>query len=220
MNIQNLERGEIPLRSNLIVKKKIESIEKEETNTIRDNDTTRKFNYKITVVGDGRVGKTSLIEKFTRGSFKKEYIKTLGAQFSLYDKKINNDKIRLMFWDIAGQDKFYFLRPSFFNNTKAAIIVYSLEENKLGRESFNHITYWFNIIIKHCKNIPIIVFANKVDLVDDSKIDFSSIQNIVNKNGLLRYYLTSAETGIGVTDAFNIIIDAIYYTRENKQNLK
>ena len=99
----------------------------------------RKFRFKITVIGDGRVGKTSLIEKFTHGSFKKDYVKTIGAQFSVYDKDIGDDKVRLIFWDIAGQDQFHFLRPSFFNNSKAAIIVYSLEDNKLGLESFKHI---------------------------------------------------------------------------------
>ena len=194
---------------------KIELKKEEEMNTIKDIDTLRKFNYKVTVVGDGRVGKTSLINKFTQGSFKKEYIKTLGAQFSVYDEKINNDKIRLMFWDIAGQEKFHFLRPSFFKNSKAAIIVYSLEENKLGRESLNHITDWYTVIIKYCEDIPIIVFANKMDLVDETNLVNSSIQDIVNKNAFLGYYITSAKTGKGVTNAFNAIIEALYYTREN-----
>ncbi|MFX0104600.1 MAG: hypothetical protein ACFE75_03805, partial [Candidatus Hodarchaeota archaeon] len=44
-----------------------------------------KLTFKITVVGDGKVGKTSLIKKFTKGTFKKDYIKTIGAQFSIYD---------------------------------------------------------------------------------------------------------------------------------------
>ncbi|MFX1552002.1 MAG: GTP-binding protein, partial [Promethearchaeota archaeon] len=87
-----------------------------------------KFNFKITVVGDGRVGKTSLIQKFTQGGFQKDYIRTIGAQFSVFSKKINEDNIKLLFWDIAGQDNFNFLRPSFFKNSRAAIIVYSLEE--------------------------------------------------------------------------------------------
>ena len=177
--------------------------------------TLRKFRYKVTVVGDGRVGKTSLIKKYTEGSFKKEYIKTLGAQFYVYDKEIKNDKIRLMFWDIAGQDKFHFLRPSFFKNSKAAIIVYSLEDNNFGKESFSHISDWYGEITKHCGEIPIVVFANKVDLVDETKLDIYSIQDMVNKNSFLGYYITSAKTGKGVTEAFNAIIEALDYTRDN-----
>ena len=103
------------------------------------NELSRRFKFKITVVGDGGVGKTSLIQKFTNNTFKKDYIKTIGAQFSVYDKEIEDDKVNLIFWDIAGQDDFNFLRPAFFKNSKTAIIVYSLEENQLGEDSFEHI---------------------------------------------------------------------------------
>ncbi|MFW9783484.1 MAG: Rab family GTPase [Candidatus Heimdallarchaeota archaeon] len=188
---------------------------KKEFDAIKDSDSSRKFRFKVTIVGDGRVGKTSLIKNYTEGSFKKEYIKTLGAQFYAYNKKINNDKIRLLFWDIAGQDKFHFLRPNFFKNSKAAIIVYSLEENKLGEESFDHIIDWYNEITKYCRNIPIVIFANKVDLVDETKLDKTSIKNLVDKNSFLGYYLTSAKTGKGVTNAFNAIINTLYFKREN-----
>ena len=169
-----------------------------------------KFRFKVTVIGDGRVGKTSLIKKFTHGSFQKDYIKTIGAQFSVYDKEINGDKIRLLFWDIAGQDDFNFLRSSFFKNSRAAIIVYSLEENELGHESFNHISYWHKDILEHCGDIPIVIFSNKVDLVDEDNLDNSEIQKIVNNRNFLGYYVTSAKTGQGVINAFNAIIDELY----------
>ena len=75
---------------------------------------SREFGFKITVIGNGGVGKTSLIKKFTEGTFEKDYIKTIGAQFSRYDKEINGDVINLLFWDIAGQDDFNFLHPLFY----------------------------------------------------------------------------------------------------------
>lgn len=168
------------------------------------------FNFKITVVGDGRVGKTSLIKKFTQGGFQEDYIKTIGAQFSVYFKDIKEDKIKLLFWDIAGQDEFNFARPSFFKNSSAAIIVYSLEENDLGKDSFNHISNWYDDIIQFCGEIPIVLFANKVDLINESNFDRSPIQEIVHNHKFLRYYITSAKTGHGVIDAFNAIIDEIY----------
>jgi len=175
------------------------------------NEIGRKFRFKITVIGDGRVGKTSLIKKFTQGSFKKDYVKTIGAQFSVYDKEIDGDKIRLLFWDIAGQDNFHFLRPSFFKNSRAAIIVYSLEDNKPGRESFNHLSNWHKEITDHCGDIPIVVFANKVDLTDEKSLDESDIQEFIKENDFLGYYLTSAKTGKGVIDSFNAIIEKLYY---------
>ncbi|MHA2390526.1 MAG: Rab family GTPase [Promethearchaeota archaeon] len=175
------------------------------------SDIGRKFRFKITVIGDGRVGKSTLIKRFTQGSFKKDYVKTIGAQFSVYDKEMEEDKVRLLFWDIAGQDNFHFLRRSFFKNSRAAIIVYSLEENKLGEESFSHISDWHKDIIKYCGDVPIVVFANKVDLVNEDSLDMSILQEIVKDNKFLGYYITSAKTGKGVLDAFNAIIDELYY---------
>ncbi|MFX1346924.1 MAG: Rab family GTPase, partial [Promethearchaeota archaeon] len=117
---------------------------------------------------------------------------------------------KLQFWDIAGQDTFHFLRPSFFNNSKAAIIVCSLEENRLGEESFKRIPEWCNEIMRYCGEIPIILFANKVDLVDEESIDDSEILAIVNKFNLLGYYMTSAKTGKRVIKAFNAIIKELH----------
>ena len=97
------------------------------------NKSKLRFKFKITVIGDGRVGKTSLIRRFTKGSFQKDYIKTIGAQFSKYVEEIEGDHCELFFWDIAGQDEFHFLRPSFYKDSSAAIIVYSLEKNSLGK---------------------------------------------------------------------------------------
>ncbi len=167
--------------------------------------------FKIAVVGDGRVGKTSLIKIFTQSSFEKEYIKTIGAQLSVYIGEIDGEKIKLLFWDIAGQDTFHFLRPNFFKNSKAAIIVYSLEGNKHGKQSFKHIQNWQNDVKKYCGNIPVILFANKADLLDESKVNYNEIQSVINENDFLGYYITSAKTGEGVIKAFSAIIENLFY---------
>jgi Rab family protein len=175
------------------------------------NESITKYRFKIAVVGDGQVGKTSLIKKFTQGSFKKDYVKTIGAQFSVYDKEIDEDTIRLLFWDIAGQQDFNFLRPSFFKNSRAAIIVFSLEENDLGKESFKHIPNWYNDIKQFCGNIPVVIFANKVDLINESDLNHAEIEKVVEKNQFLGYSITSAKTDQGVIEAFNSIIDELYH---------
>jgi len=170
----------------------------------------KKLRFKITVIGDGRVGKTSLIKKFTLGTFETDYVETIGAQFSNYEKDVNGDNIRLIFWDIAGQREFDFLRPSFYRESNAAIIVYSLEENELGIGSFRHITDWHNEIKNFCGDIPIVVFANKIDLIDENTLDHTEIQNLVDQQNFLGHFLTSAKTGEGVYSAFNAIIGKLY----------
>ena len=170
----------------------------------------KKLRYKITVIGDGRVGKTSLISKYTLGAFDTDYVETIGAQFSKYDKEIDGNSIRLLFWDIAGQDSFDFLRPSFYRDSDTVIIVFSLEENELGNRSFKNISNWYREVKQFCGDIPVVLFANKVDLISEDKIDRAKIQKIVNKNGFLGYYITSAKTGQGVHKAFDTIIENLY----------
>ena len=169
------------------------------------------FKFKITVIGDGVVGKTSLIKKFTKGNFQKEYIKTIGAQLSKFNQEIDGDQCELVFWDIAGQDDFNFLHPLFYKESKAGIIVCSLETNDLGKDSFTHIMNWYSELEKYCGDIPVVLFANKVDLVEEDNLDTRKIQEFVKEREFLGYYLTSAKTGQGVHEAFNTIIENLYY---------
>ncbi|MFX1395822.1 MAG: Rab family GTPase [Promethearchaeota archaeon] len=170
----------------------------------------RGFVFKITVIGDGAVGKTSLIKKYTKGSFQKDYIKTLGAQFSKYDEKIEESNVKLFFWDIAGQEEFNFMRPTFYNGSKAAIIVFSQESSEHGKDSIESIIQWHDDIKKYCGELPIVLFGNKIDLVKNKNANDKKVKKIVKDRNFLGYYKTSAKTGNGVYEAFQAIIKELY----------
>ncbi|MBY8992134.1 MAG: hypothetical protein KGD58_15420, partial [Candidatus Lokiarchaeota archaeon] len=85
-----------------------------------------------------------------------------------------------------------------------------LEDNKAGLDSYKHISAWDEDIRKFCGDIPVILFGNKVDLVDENALNDSVIQEVVEKNDYLGYYRTSAETGKGVITAFNSLIEELY----------
>ncbi len=171
---------------------------------------SQKFRFKITVIGDSQVGKTSLMDKFTKSSFDRDYGKALGIKASMFDSEIEGNKIRLLFWDIAGGDEHRFLRPSFYRNSSGIIIVFSLEDNEQGKESFNHIPEWHREVIKNCGEIPIYIFANKVDLVDENKLDESNIKNLVEENNFRGYYLTSVISGSNIIRGFRVISEELY----------
>ena len=168
------------------------------------NDSGKtKEKIKVTVIGDGGVGKTSLIQRFIHGTFQKDYIKTIGAQISNYKVEKEGRRTELLFWD------FHFLRPSFYKASKAAIIVYSLEENSLGTRSFEHIRNWLKDVKEFCGNVPVILFANKVDLIKEENMNKDHLEKLVNDNNFTGYFITSAKTGKRVENAFNFLIDAL-----------
>ncbi|MFX1499813.1 MAG: Rab family GTPase [Promethearchaeota archaeon] len=169
------------------------------------------FLFKVSVIGDGRVGKTSLIKRFTKGNFDTNYAITIGAQFSEYKQVIEGDKITLFFWDIAGQDNFHFVRPSFYIKSHAAIIVYSLEANKHGKQSYRNILNWYREVKQFCGDIPIVLFANKADLIKEKNLNKAKIQNLIDNLDLWNYYITSAKSGKGVRHAFNSLMENLYY---------
>jgi Ras-related protein Rab-23 len=175
---------------------------------MNDNDVRKDFVFKITVIGNGGVGKTSLIRKYTKGSFQKEYIKTLGAQFSKYDEKIKGNTVKLFFWDIAGQSQFSFMRPTFYKGSKAAIIVFSHAPGE--EDSFDDVGEWHEDIKKYCGNIPIILFGNKIDLMPPEKLHDEKAIKFTKDRKFLGYYKTSAKTGNGVYEAFQAIISNLY----------
>lgn len=174
------------------------------------NDIKYKYVFKIVVIGDSAVGKTSLIKKFTQGSFQEDYIETIGAQLSDYEEELSGNKIKLFFWDIAGQDTFHFLRPAFYQGSRAAIIVYSLENSSHGKKSLEHIDEWYNDLKSYCGEIPIILFGNKMDLVNVKKLKEKKVQKLIKKLNLIGYYKTSAKTGNGVIEAFHALIKELY----------
>ena len=174
------------------------------------------YGFKICVIGDGAVGKTSLIKKYTQGSFQKEYISTLGTQFSKYEEDIDGEKVSLFLWDIAGQDSFQALRQRFYIGSSGAIIVFSHAPDQ--SESYTHVNRWFNDLKIYCGNIPIVLFGNKVDLVDDGQLSSdpnkttsdANVEQLAKDNRFIGYYKTSALTGQGATDAFKALVKKLY----------
>jgi small GTP-binding protein len=174
-------------------------------------DMENKYVFKIVVIGDAAVGKTSLIRKYTKGNFKENYIETIGAQLSNFEAKINNDICVLYIWDIAGHDTFHFLRPAFYQGSKAAIIVYSLEKSEHGKRSLEHIDEWHNDIKNYCgDDILTVLLGNKFDLINAKEPMDKKVLKLVEKRGILAYFRTSAKTGEGVINAFQTLTKELY----------
>ena len=174
------------------------------------------FKFKIIVVGDAAVGKTSLIKRYITNKFEKDYISTLGMQFSKYEALVEGEKVELLLWDLAGQESFSTLRDRFYAGSSGAIVVFSLSPEEL--ETYDHVTKWLSDVKESCGNIPTLLFGNKADLVDQNALTTSPnyatsdvhVKKFAQDQKIVEYYKTSALTGQSVNEAFQALVFKLY----------
>ena len=164
----------------------------------------KRYVFKIVVIGDGAVGKTSLIARFAEKTFKSEYKPTLGTNIIIKELKLGNNNIKLLLWDIAGQSKWQDVRHLYYRGAQGSIVVYDVTRPP----SFESVPVWNKDLLKFSGEIPRILLANKVDLTD--------IRKIQKEDGLklaaemkAEYYETSAKDGTQVNEAFEKISELI-----------
>jgi len=171
-----------------------------------------KYIFKIVVVGDGAVGKTSLIKKYTEEKFQSDYIMTIGANFAVKNVEVDGVIIKLQLWDLAGQPQFKEVRSSFYRGAAGAIYVYDV----CRPESYLSLVNWKNELVKECGEVPGVLLANKIDLEEHRKVTHEMGEELAMRLGGLPYFETSAFTGAGVKEAFQKIAEIIYRTATQK----
>ncbi|KAI9295022.1 ras-domain-containing protein [Neoconidiobolus thromboides FSU 785] len=176
--------------------------------------------YKIVLIGDGGVGKTSLRNQFLHRRFTNNYKTTIGADFVTKELQKDGRKVILQIWDTAGQERFQSLGVAFYRGADACIMVYDVN-NYL---TFENLTKWRLEFLKYCgchdpDNFPFAVIGNKVDL-DDRVISKRQINAWLDKYSTeaMKYpwVETSAKLGTNVETAFQAIIDLIPNPLNNK----
>ncbi len=116
--------------------------------------------YKVVLVGNGNVGKTSLVRRFCEGKFDESRILTIGVDFQIKTVKLGEREMRLSIWDVAGQDRFRTFRDQFYSGTMAAGLVYDVT----SPASFFDLARWRDEVRSAVPGIPMAVIGNKLDL--------------------------------------------------------
>ena len=156
--------------------------------------------YKVILVGDVRVGKTTLVNHFVHKTFTAEYKATIGVQIYTKRIKINEKRILLQVWDIAGQTAFQQFRKRFFADSSGALLVFDLSvPPSLASLSSS----WLKDINEVTGKIPCVLIGNKLDLVDSRRISDAEIESFVSQHtNIGSEIITSALTGFNVEAAF------------------
>ena len=165
------------------------------------------YKFKIVIVGDPGVGKTSIILRFTDDAFRRSYIPTLGVHISDKIFKVNSATVQIVLWDVAGQQKFSTMRQQFYLGTDGIFLVYDLT----NEESFKNISIWYQDVQNQLDNRPLFgyIIGNKKDLNKRMTVDSNQALNLATKLQL-GYIETSARTGENVDEAFYEIAKMIY----------
>jgi len=164
--------------------------------------------FKIIVIGDPAVGKTSLLRSFCTEKFEFEYIPTVGVNISKEKVTIKNDMgeetdVSLMIWDIAGQPQFYMLHRPYFNGADGMILVYDVTRSS----SFSNVNNWYSTSVKYgLSGIPRVLIGNKIDLKDEKKIILPMAEHLSQKLNA-PFFETSALTGENVSSIFHKIAE-------------
>lgn len=125
-------------------------------------------------------------------------------QWTVKELEHDGDFVNLILWDVAGQEKFREVRASFYDGSNAVIIVFDVT----NPVSFEHVENWYSEVQRYCREIPYIILANKIDLVDQRQVTPEMVHPLVQKLNL-PYFETSAKTGENVMDMFHAAITQI-----------
>ncbi len=167
-------------------------------------ETPKEAKFKIVILGDYAVGKTSLVRAFVEKKFSEDYIPSIGV--NLYVKEVLLElqgkklKVTLTMWDIAGQKMFKSMLPAYHLGANGVFFVADLTRP----ESFENLVSWHKDLVKNIRApLPTILLANKTDLIP--AVDENVIAEIMKKVGASTYFRTSAKTGDRVQEAFRTL---------------
>ena len=161
------------------------------------------YSFKLIVVGDPAVGKTSLINKFIQESFDVQYKKTIGTNILRKEIHFNSDVVSMTLWDIAGQERWTEMRHVYYRGANGCLAVYDITRPITAQHIEN---YWLPDVKKHAKNCPIILLANKDDMsLSLKRVSSEDGENLAQKIDAFRFLVTSAKTGANVEKAFKAL---------------
>ena len=165
------------------------------------------INFKIIIVGDSGVGKSSLLKRAVQNKFDGNYAATIGFEFLLMHFRVNELKLKLQIWDTCGQEMYRSLIQGFYRNTSLALIVYDVGSKK----TFEGLDVWLKDMRQHTEpDLPIFLAGNKCDL--EKNVPTEDAQNFSTSNRLKYFTECSAKTGANVKEIFFEAAKYLYKT--------
>jgi len=158
--------------------------------------------FKIVLVGEGGVGKTTFVKRHKTGEFERRYVATQGAEVHSLKFSTSCGPVWFDLWDTAGQEKLSGLRDGYYIGAHAAILMFDVT----ARCTYSKLPGWWKDLSRVCDRIPMVVVGNKVDC-KDRKVKPKDI--IFHRRKNLQYYDVSAKSNYNYEKPFLHILRAL-----------
>jgi small GTP-binding protein len=157
--------------------------------------------FKLVLLGESSVGKSSLVLRFVKGQFHEFQESTIGAAFLTQTVQIDDTTVKFEIWDTAGQERYHSLAPMYYRGAQAAIVTYDLT----NKETFQKAQNWIKELQRQASpNIVIALAGNKLDLASKRAVSYEEAKTYADETGLL-FMETSAKTAANVMELFTSI---------------
>ncbi len=174
--------------------------------------------YKVVIIGDGGVGKTTLLVRYIEGKFLANTQMTIGTNFFIKRLKIPeiNSYVTLQIWDIGNQDQFALIRQNFYQGANGVIYTFDLTRNI----TYFNLLKWKKEIDYTIGETPSVLVGTKLDITNEENVKYYSrdINEILAKLKSSVYLETSSKNNVGVDDVFEKLALEIYNSIENANN--
>ena len=168
----------------------------------------------LMLLGDGQVGKTSLILRLTGNQFNDSQLTTVGKESYVQQEVLHGYELKMKIWDTAGQERFKSMSVQVIKNSDAVILVYAIDD----KNTFKALDLWLRKLneTSDLTKKPIIIIGNKSD-VEESKRQVTEAEGrLYAESKGYHFYETSAKTGANVKEAFNDIFEQLYVAFEDE----
>ncbi|KAK5579408.1 hypothetical protein RB653_009091 [Dictyostelium firmibasis] len=167
--------------------------------------------YKVLLIGDSDVGKTSIVKRFSDDTFDEDLLCTIGVEFKMKEVKVDGKKVELCIWDTAGQEKFRALISSYYRGAHGIILTYDVTK----RESFDNLNYWLNEVenFANRSNLVKLLVGNKIDK-ENREVTREEGAEFAKKKAML-FIECSAKSKVGIQQAFEELAQKIIEIPQN-----
>lgn len=168
--------------------------------------------FKLLIIGDSGVGKSSLLLRFADNTFSGSYITTIGVDFKIRTVNIDGEKVKLQIWDTAGQERFRTITSTYYRGTHGVIVVYDVQ----SAESFVNVKRWLHEIEQNCDTVNRILVGNKDDSPDHKVVETADARKFADQINI-SLFETSAKENKNVEEMFTEITRQVLQTKKNSQ---